>query len=159
MLYLLRSFTRGGSYLKVGYTGNLEKRMASYLTENPGRELVGIRGGDMKDETRMHLFLEALGCKAGFLDEWFLDNPLVLEKFHESTKRIDKLIWKNRDLLFTGLDFSRQGYKVQIYEDLRFLFKDTPATGKIDQEWRAWNMSREIQARKKLIEEGWLEFV
>lgn len=157
MLYLLRSFTRNGSYLKIGYTGDLPSRMASYLTENPGRELIGTRGGDKLEETRMHLYLTALGYKASFLEEWFLDVPPVLEKFHDNIFKINREIWRNRDIILTGLDFSRRSYKVQIYEELRYLNKDLPMKKKIDLEWKAWNSLRDIQARKRLIEEGWLD--
>ena len=67
MLYLIRSFTRTGTFLKVGFTGDIERRMRDYLTENPGRELIGTRAGDLTEETRMHLYLTACGWKAGFL--------------------------------------------------------------------------------------------
>jgi hypothetical protein len=114
----------------------------------------------MIDETRMHLYLTALGFKADFLDEWFIDCSEVLQGFHERIEKIEKVVWKNRDVLFTAFDFSRRSFKVQIYEDLRFKHRNENLnTLLIDNEWKAWNLKKEIDATNKLIHEGYLDFI
>lgn len=159
MLYLIRSFTRTGSFLKVGYSGDIEKRMKQYLVENPGRELVGTREGDLTEETRMHLYLTACGFKAGFLEEWFIDCPEVITGFHQSRSKVDKVVWNNRGKLFTAFDFSRRSFKVQIYEELRFKFRASNLNLlSIDREWRVWNQRKDQKARLSLVEEGYLEY-
>ena len=158
MLYLLRTFTRHGTFLKVGYTSDLEARMRNYLTDNPGRELVGTREGDLTEETRMHLYLTACSLKADFLDEWFLDIPETLQGFHQSQSKMNRRIWKSRELAFgtTALDFSRRSPKVLIYEELRFMYRPTKDIVLIDKEWKEWNLKESIKARQKLLEEGWI---
>lgn len=158
MLYLLRSFGRGGrSWLKVGYTGDLKKRERSYLTENPGHELIGTRRGDLTEETRTHLYLSACRLKAGFLEEWFIDCPETIYRFHHSIGKMNRWIWKERNFLFTAFDFSRRTPKVRIYEDLRFQHRyENLGTLLVDKEWKSWNLKKEIEARKKLIEDGYL---
>ena len=159
MLYLIRSFTRTGTYLKVGYTGDIERRMGEYLVENPGRELISIRAGDLTEETRMHLYLTACGFKADFLEEWFQDCPEVLLGFHQARGKMDKMIWRKRDLVFTSFDFSRRSIKVQIYEELRFIHRTQNLNIlSIDVEWRKWNLRKEIKARSNILKEGYLEF-
>jgi len=159
MLYLIRSFTRSGTYLKVGFTDNIDRRMRDYLTENPGRELIGTRAGDLTEETRMHLYLTACGWKAGFLEEWFIDCPGVLSSFHDRREKMDRLIWRKREDLFTSFDFSRRSLKVQIYESLRFIHSTQNLNFlSIDIEWRKWNLKKGIKARSNILKEGYLEF-
>lgn len=158
MLYLIRTFTRTGTFLKVGYTGNLQERMRSYLTENPGRELISTRQGDLQEETRLHLYLTACNLKAGFLDEWFLDTPETLLGFHQSLGKMNRRIWNSRELAFgtTALDFSRRSPKVLIYEELRFLYRPAKDITRVDKEWKEWNLKESIKSRQKLLEEGWI---
>ena len=160
MLYLIRTFKRKGTFLKVGYTGDLDGRMRTYLTDNPGYELLSTREGDLTEETRLHLYLTACNLKAGFLDEWFLDIPETLQGFHQSRSKMNKQIWNQRELAFgtTALDFSRRTPKVLIYEDLRFIFRNSKGLGntKIDKDWKEWNLKESIKARQKLLEEGWI---
>ena len=154
MLYLIRSFTRTGTYLKVGYTANIDRRMRDYLTENPGRELIGTRAGDLTEETRMHLYLTACGFKADFLDEWFQDCPEVLSGFHDRREKMDREIWRKREDLFTSFDFSRRSLKVQIYEDLRFLHRAENLNAlMIDKEWRKWNLKKSIGGLQSMLNE------
>ena len=159
MLYLIRSFLRKGSYLKVGFTDNIDGRMKTYLHENPGRELIGIRQGSRKEETRIHLYLTACGYKAEFLDEWFLDCPEVLSGFHQSQSKMNREIWNSRSSLFTAFDFSRRSLKVEIYEDLRFQNKDRKLKEEVDLEWEKWNRKQDLINRQKLLDSGYLELI
>jgi hypothetical protein len=160
MLYLIRSFTRTGTYLKVGYTANIERRMGEYLVENPGRELISIRAGDLTEETRMHLYLTACGFKADFLEEWFQDCPEVLLGFHQARGKMDKMIWRKRELVFTSFDFSRRSLKVQIYEELRFQHRAENLNAlMIDKEWKQWNLKRDIENRSRMLRDGLMEFL
>ena len=152
MLYLIRSFTRTGTYLKVGYTGDIDRRMREYLVENPGRELVGTRAGDLTEETRVHLYLTACGFKADFLDEWFIDCPGVLSGFHDGREKMDRLIWRKRELVFTSFDFSRRSIKVRIYEELRFLHRAENLNAlMIDKEWRKWNLKKNLDGWRNIL--------
>jgi hypothetical protein len=131
--------------------------MSSYLVENPGRELISTRRGEQIDETRLHLYLTALNLKAEFLDEWFLDCPKVLLGFHERVEKQGEVIWRNRESLFTAFDFSRRSFTVQIYESLRFIHREENLnTLLVDKEWRTWNLKKEVEARAKMMEEGYL---
>ena len=49
MLYLIRSWGRGKSILKIGYTSNLPKRMENYYS-NPLFEKISAREGSLTDE-------------------------------------------------------------------------------------------------------------
>ena len=159
MLYLIRSFSRTGSYLKVGFTDNLARRMNSYLIENPGRELISTRQGGRLEETKLHLYLMACGFKAEFLDEWFQDCPEVLSKFHDKIEKINRWIWNNRSSLFTAFDFSRRSMKVEIYEELRYKTKNKKLMEKVDQEWEKWNRKQDLINRQKLLDSGYLELI
>lgn len=159
MLYLIRSFTRSGTYLKVGFTDNIERRMRDYLTENPGRELISTRAGDLTEETRMHLYLTACGWKADFLEEWFIDCPEVLSGFHDDLGRINRKIWRERDRLFTSFDFSRRSLKVQIYESLRFQHRAENLNALlIDREWRKWNLKKDLKGWQNMLNDGIMVF-
>ena len=159
MLYLIRSFTRSGTFLKVGFTDNIDRRMRDYLTENPGRELVSTRAGDLTEETRLHLYLTACGWKAGFLEEWFQDCPEVLLGFHQARGKMNKMIWRKREDLFTSFDFSRRSLKVQIYEDLRFFHRAENLNAlTIDKEWRKWNMKKDLKGWQNMLKDGIMVF-
>lgn len=42
MVYLVKTEVRNGSYFKVGFTSNLDRRINHYLTHNPNCELLEI---------------------------------------------------------------------------------------------------------------------
>jgi len=161
MLYLIRSFGPAGkSWLKVGFTDSIAQRISTYRVSNPGFQLLSIRPGDLTEETRTHLYLTACNLKADFLDEWFLDCPETLQRFHDSTERMDRWIWRKREGLFTAFDFSRRTPKVRIYEDLRFIHRNDSNNTiyNVDKEWKKWNLKRELEGRKKLLDSGYLLF-
>ena len=134
--------------------------MGEYLVENPGRELVSVRAGDLTEETRVHLYLTAYGWKAGFLEEWFIDCPGVLLGFHDGRDRMNRMIWKERDQLFTSFDFSRRSLKVQIYEELRFLHRAENLNAlMIDKEWRKWNLKKNLKGWQNMLNEGLVEIL
>ena len=156
---MIRSFTRSGTYLKVGFTGDIERRMRDYLTENPGRELIGTRAGDLTEETRMHLYLTACGFKADFLEEWFIDCPGVLSGFHDRREKMDRLIWRKREDLFS-FDISRRSLKVQIYESLRFIHRAENLNAlTIDKEWRKWNLKKDLKGWQNMLNEEGVIFL
>lgn len=96
MLYLFGSGTYGKSksFLKVGYTDDLDTRIKQYKLHNPGGILIDSRDGDELLESKLHLRL--FYYKEDFLDEWFYDEPEVLEIFKEDEETIDKWLWDNR---------------------------------------------------------------
>jgi len=126
MLYLIRSFGKNKTALKIGFTDNIENRMNIYKAHNPFFELISTREGTFIEEAYIHLYLEALGYKEDFLNEWFIDTPEIYQIFHErilSTK-VKRTIWRNRDNLFKQVDFSNKlGFMRILYEHLREIFK------------------------------------
>lgn len=124
MIYLIRTFGRAGrTALKVGYTGNRDKRLGTYRIENPFFEVISEREGDREVEKLLHLYLTALDVKENFLDEWFLDCAEVGSAFHHDLKRIERWVWRKREELFTTSDLDHPGsLKRTIYEKLKGMY-------------------------------------
>lgn len=101
MLYLLRTYTKDGSMLKIGYADNYKNRYFQYESHNPGIEEVKTREGDLFDETILHIYLHFLGYGA-YKDEWYKDCHEVIDKFDEDIDRVKEHIWENRALIFKG---------------------------------------------------------
>lgn len=137
MLYLIRSWGRGKSILKVGYTSNLPKRMENYYHSNPLFERISAREGSLTDEKRLQMYLELLGYKYTRLDEWFVDCPEVLSLFHESTMKISRVLWRYRDSVWCKEDLKNGADKRlrEIYEDLRMKNQGDKGKGSIEREY------------------------
>lgn len=139
MIYLIRTFgrTKNKRALKIGFSNDINTRLSNYYHQNPFYEPITTRCGDLYFETKIHLYLEALGYKQSFLNEWFLDIPEVLTEFHTAENKMDKVIWRNRNNLFSKEDFRASGNKLKkrIYEDLRMLFYDSRQITEIDKNW------------------------
>lgn len=149
MLYLIRSFGRGGkSSLKVGYSANIEDRMFQYRVHNPHIELIAQRQGTQDEELLLQMYLESLGYKEDFLNEWFVDDPKVLEEFHAPLKsrKLEKTIWKKRQELFHPDCFREDNRKRRIYEKLRKDFGSSEFG--IDLAW-SFRKSKEYYERVK----------
>lgn len=110
MLYLIRSFGRGGkSILKVGYTEDINKRMNQYFYYSPGFELIAAREGDELLEDMIQIYLKSLGYqyqRNGRLNEWFIDVPEIYQIFHIHRKKLEEITWRKRDEI---LNLSRTG--------------------------------------------------
>lgn len=140
MLYLIRSWGRGKSILKIGYTSNLPKRMENYYHSNPLFEKISAREGSLTDEKRLQMYLEFLGYKYSRLDEWFVDCPEVLTLFHESRDKISRVLWRYRDSVWCKEDLKNGADKRlrEIYEDLRGKYLKPgqyKASGQIEREY------------------------
>lgn len=137
MLYLIRSWGRGKSILKVGYTSNLPKRMENYYHSNPLFEKISSREGSLTDEKRPQMYLELLGYKYSRLDEWFVDCPEVLSLFHESHRKISRVLWRYRDSVWCKEDLKNGADKRlrEIYEDLRERNPGDKGKGSIEREY------------------------
>lgn len=137
MLYLIRSWGRGKSILKVGYTSNLPKRMENYYHSNPLFEKISSREGSLIDEKRLQMYLELLGYKYSRLDEWFIDCPEVLSLFHESQRKISRVLWRYRDSVWCKEDLKNGADKRlrEIYEDLREKNQEDKGKGSIEREY------------------------
>lgn len=99
MMYLLRSFTRKGTILKIGYASDGNRRFAQYQSHNPGIEFISSREGDILMETAFHVYLRFLGFSA-CKNEWYIDCPEVLTEFHTDFRKVKKTIWKHRSEIF-----------------------------------------------------------
>ena len=71
MLYLIKSST----YLKIGYTYNVEKRMTQYATHNPDFILLDTAEGSLRDEENLHAILKPYWIK----NEWFYNCDEVIK--------------------------------------------------------------------------------
>jgi hypothetical protein len=124
MIYLFGSgsYKDQGKYVKVGYTGNREERELAYLLHNPLGEFLGWREGDKDLETKLHLRLGQY--KAPLLEEWFYDEPEVLEVFGQSEGDIDRWLWDNRGEIFYPVP--KEGRKKKIYNSLKNRYGGSP---------------------------------
>jgi hypothetical protein len=136
-LYLIRTFGRckDQTALKVGYTANMKNRMDSYKYHNPYSEMISVREGDLLDEARTHTYLISLGFKIDLLNEWFKDENEVLQLFHKPFDTMNKVIWNDRDKLFTKKDFISENKLYELYTSLRMMQSPLKKVTTIDQEW------------------------
>ena len=145
MLYLIRSFGRGSkSYLKIGFSDNLDNRLRQYRIHNPQFELISLRQGTQEDEMLLHMFLDIKGYRTNFLNEWFIDCPEVLTLFHVSIdNKLKKILWINRTLLFKIDDFCNP-QKRDLFKNLQKLFYSGKPQNSLDMDWKF------AEAREKL---------
>ena len=151
MLYLIRTFCRlKKTYLKIGFTDNINLRFNSYEDHNPFFENISSRPGGKYLEMKLHLYLKALGYKEKFKEEWFIDCPEVISLFHQKLGKINKTIWMKRDILFSRADFKETGNQLKktIYEELRMLNKIIYPR-QIDREWKIENNQRLLKNMRK----------
>lgn len=150
MLYLIRTYGIGGkSYLKVGFTDNIQNRLNQYKIHNPLLELISTREGTQDEELMVQLYLQTQDLKANFLNEWFVEDSKVCDIFHKPIqgKKFKKVLWRNRELLFTPEDFNNPRRR-KIYESLRDYF----GTGNKELD-REWKMAESREVLKKYKEE------
>lgn len=70
MLYLIKQFGDGVSWLKIGFSEKLDDRLKAYNTHNAYYELIDtIDSGSKKDETVLHNVLNPVQYK----NEWFYE--------------------------------------------------------------------------------------
>ena len=151
MLYLIRTFGRKKTGLKVGFTDNLERRLNQYKTENPYHELITTRQGSRVEEAKTHLYLSALGLKELYLQEWFIDCPETLREFHVNPEKRDRTIWNRREQLFSPSDFARGNIRLGIYEELRLKHNGEKMGMGIDWEWKKWANKKFLKTIQNLI--------
>lgn len=113
MLYLLRSFGRNKSILKVGYASDIDRRLNNYITYAPYTELINTKEGDFTDETMLHIYLHYLGFgKLG--NEWYRDCQEVIDVFNSDLNDVLKEVWDKRDSIFSLIDLD-QVCKAEVY--------------------------------------------
>lgn len=117
MLYVLRSYTKKESLLKIGYANDYDDRYLQYESHNPGIEEVGKREGSLIDEAVLHLYLHFLGYGI-HKDEWYKDCEEVIEIFNSSSLDIENAVWESREGIFTYYDFIKGCKKSKVYSDL-----------------------------------------
>lgn len=131
MLYLFGSgsWRSNRKVLKIGYTDDLETRKNQYKLHNPLGEFIETREGDKELELKLHLRL--YDHKVEFLEEWFYDEPEVLEAFKRSVEEIDSWLWENKmDCLIYPTIPEPGTMKRKILDDLKEKFsKDNNISG------------------------------
>ena len=130
MLYLFGCGEYGTrrTFLKVGYTDDLDTRIKQYKLHNPGGKMIDTREGDEMLELKLHLRLTY--HKEDFLDEWLYDEPEVKEIFKQSEEEIDKWLWDNRmDILQYPVIPLPGTKKRKILDSLRKKFKQSTIEG------------------------------
>lgn len=73
MLYLIKQYGKNTTYLKIGYTQNLQERLKAYNTHNAEFELVNSMEGNQELEAFAHKLLLEYNIKG----EWFKEDPMV----------------------------------------------------------------------------------
>ena len=73
MLYLIKEYGKNKTYLKIGYTQNLEERLKAYNTHSAEFELVNSMEGGPELESFAHKLLAEYNIKG----EWFKEDPMV----------------------------------------------------------------------------------
>jgi predicted RNase H-like nuclease (RuvC/YqgF family) len=73
MLYLIKEYGKNKTYLKIGYTQNLEERLKAYNTHSAEFELINSMEGDSELESFTHKLLAEYNIKG----EWFKEDPMV----------------------------------------------------------------------------------
>lgn len=94
MLYLIKS----SKYLKIGYTKNINNRLAAYNTCNPDYELLDVVEGTEQDEQDFHKIISEYKYKG----EWFYFNQEILNIWN---KKYNKQIIYNLDKELSELEF------------------------------------------------------
>lgn len=138
MLYLIRSWGKKNSILKIGFTSNVQKRMENYYHSNPFFQKISLREGELYEEKLIQLYTTLMGYKYKILDEWFIDCPEVISIFHKPISKMKKTLWKHRDEIFKIEDFKKGSDKRirEIFEDLKKTYgKKGKFTTKIDSDY------------------------
>lgn len=73
MLYLIKQYGKEKTYLKIGYTQNLEDRIKAYNTHNAEFELIDSMEGEQDLESFAHKLLINFKIKG----EWFQEDPII----------------------------------------------------------------------------------
>ena len=125
MLYLIRVYGAAGrnqSILKIGFSDDVENRLAQYFYYNPYTLVISTREGDLVLESLIHKYLYSLGLRFNVkdgnkkrLEEWFENKPEVLQIFHLSREAIERLVWRNRDKIFNIKSDNSRDYSLFKY--------------------------------------------
>lgn len=121
MLYLLRSYGKNLSILKVGYAKDYDNRYNQYESHNPYIEEVSKKDGDLTDETIIHFYLHFLGYGI-YKDEWYKDCQEVIDIFNSSILDIEKLVWDNRNEIFSSNLIDKNTGYMMVYNNLQEKF-------------------------------------
>lgn len=121
MIYLIRTYGKGKSILKIGFASDLERRISQYFYMNPLFEFVSSREGDELLEDLLHYYLYYKGFQYkidGKLNEWFIDDPEVIRIFDTPTEDLEKELWENRDKVFDLKGKLKNSLDYQLFEYL-----------------------------------------
>ena len=115
MLYLIKEYGKENTYLKIGYTQNLEERLKAYNTHSAEFELVNSMEGSQELEAFAHKLLADYNIKG----EWFKEDPMVYYvweltkqeyKIREQEKTIEELETRLHKLS-EHVDFFKEKYE------------------------------------------------
>lgn len=115
MLYLIKEYGKNKTYLKIGYTQNLEERLKAYNTHSAEFELVNSMEGSQELEAFAHKLLADYNIKG----EWFKEDPMVYYvweltkqeyKIREQEKTIEELETRLYELS-DHVDFFKEKYE------------------------------------------------
>lgn len=115
MLYLIKEYGKNKTYLKIGYTQNLEERLKAYNTHSAEFELVNSMEGGPELESFAHKLLAEYNIKG----EWFKEDPMVYYvweltkqeyKIRKQEKTIEELE-NNLSTLSDHVDFFKKKYE------------------------------------------------
>ena len=122
MIYLIRTYgDEGKSALKVGFANDLNIRMSQYFYMNPFFKPISSREGDELLEDLLHYYLYYKGFQYkidGKLNEWFIDDPKVIELFDIPIEDLEKELWENRDKVFNLKGKLKNSLDYKLFENL-----------------------------------------
>lgn len=79
MIYLIEAYSDFGAVLKIGYSGDIKRRMTEYSTCTPRFKLLDVRPGTEEFEGKLHKYFSKYKFPQG--NEWFFYNNQIIEKF------------------------------------------------------------------------------
>ena len=125
MLYLIKQYGRNTTYLKIGYTQNLQERLKAYNTHSAEFELINSMEGDQELETFAHKLLLEYNIKG----EWFKEDPMVYYvweltkqeyKIRDQESKVDKQEKTLKELKDSFKELSKDLlYYKEKYEELK----------------------------------------
>jgi hypothetical protein len=120
MLYLIES----NGFLKIGYTNNLDNRMAQYGVDNPQYYLLDTAIGDRADEAYLHKLLSDYSYKG----EWMIYSEEIVFKWFQYKEDKGEKIRMDEYFLCSDSDGDRIQNLVDIWlnrrEDIESIYME-----------------------------------
>lgn len=132
MLYLLKSYGPNPADViyKVGFTDNLDYRLAQYKSSNPHIKLLDSKEGSQPEEQILHRYLHTI-CPKTIMSEWyyFKSDEEAINGFKTDLEGISNHLWLNRE---TAISPSDTGIYQELFNKYSSLTELLDSSLKID---------------------------